>query len=720
MAKGCPGPDGVSLALLKSMPCCVLARVLNLLMLCRDLPPFFKRSKTVLLPKVEEPKDPSDFRPISISSVVVRLYHKILALRIVKGCHIELPQRGFMPVDGCAENSAILQAIINDATESYSSAFIASLDIKNAFGSVSHVALIEALKMNGAPPVLVDYVRNLYTGYSTEIVLGTDVKVAYIKRGCLQGCGLSPILFNFVINQVLRKMPQDVGCAVGTTEDRCLVDSAAFADDLLTFASTYSGIYRQLKCLDEVSPKFGLIFNPKKCCYLAIVGKKKDRKIKVETGLDLKLQGENLRGIEVLQEFKYLGMLYSVQGVKPIKLLLRPLLERLGKAALKPQQKLEVLKTFLIPRLMYQLQMGKMYVGLYNAIDLEIRKWVGRLLKLPPSSPTSFYYAPVRAGGLGILRMRVSIPQMVFLRLKRLARSSSVHARAASTSKIIERRVQKAESMIMEYEDSKGKLHKVIGAASVQRFLARELYRTVDGSALAQADKAPIAHAWVGSHGHMLTGQNYIFSVKIRINAMPVLSRTLRGYSSPRLCRGGCRDCIETLDHVLGRCQVTRGATVDRHNKLCARLSSFGLQLGYKVLDEPRIPLSAETTTLTGCKYFKPDLIMIREGRVAVIDALVCGAQYNLKKCHAEKVKKYDIPDVKSYCDSLGTEQYSVGTVVFNNRGILARDSERMLLSLGFNKGMIRTLAVACMEGSIAIWNCWTRKSGTHWRRCRE
>lgn len=59
-----------------------------------------KVARTVFLPKKDPAEDPLDFRPIAISSVVLRLFHKLLAQRIVASVDIDHHQRAFLPVDG--------------------------------------------------------------------------------------------------------------------------------------------------------------------------------------------------------------------------------------------------------------------------------------------------------------------------------------------------------------------------------------------------------------------------------------------------------------------------------------------------------------------------------------------------------------------------------------------------------------------------------------------
>ena len=64
-------------------------------------------------------------------------------------------------MDGCAENIYLLRGIIARATDSKSpsSLYLAFIDVKKAYDSVSHDSLLLACKRMGMPEPLVEYVR---------------------------------------------------------------------------------------------------------------------------------------------------------------------------------------------------------------------------------------------------------------------------------------------------------------------------------------------------------------------------------------------------------------------------------------------------------------------------------------------------------------------------------------------------------------------------------
>lgn len=74
-----------------------------------------RSARTIFLPKVPDTSNPADFRPITVAPILVRLYHRILASRVLATTDFDHSQRAFLPVDGCAENVAILSTVLHEA-----------------------------------------------------------------------------------------------------------------------------------------------------------------------------------------------------------------------------------------------------------------------------------------------------------------------------------------------------------------------------------------------------------------------------------------------------------------------------------------------------------------------------------------------------------------------------------------------------------------------------
>lgn len=147
-----PGPDGLTTRQLKAVPPPILTRIFNLFLICDKLPGYLLKVKTTLIPKKDGAQNPEDYRPITVQSTITRVFHKVLARRLLPLVPLDKRQKAFLPTDGCAS--------------------MASVDIAKAFDSVSHKTIQDSLLIKGAPSPLVEYIMDTYERSSTVLSCG--------------------------------------------------------------------------------------------------------------------------------------------------------------------------------------------------------------------------------------------------------------------------------------------------------------------------------------------------------------------------------------------------------------------------------------------------------------------------------------------------------------------------------------------------------------------
>lgn len=111
------------------------------------------RGRITLIPKVNNPQDFGDFRPICVMPLVARILHRILAKRLSVVEHHRF-QAGFTENRSTSENVWLLSAIMGSAGSRCSSTYLALLDFQKAFDSVSHRTMVGLLYDLGLPPKL--------------------------------------------------------------------------------------------------------------------------------------------------------------------------------------------------------------------------------------------------------------------------------------------------------------------------------------------------------------------------------------------------------------------------------------------------------------------------------------------------------------------------------------------------------------------------------------
>jgi Reverse transcriptase (RNA-dependent DNA polymerase) len=99
-------------------------------------PSAFRKGYTSLISKTGENTAALD-RPISVYSTLARMYHRIIATRILGQIKLSPRQKAFMPGDGLTENIWLLRYIIGNCQRKRTPLCATFVDISKAFDSVS-------------------------------------------------------------------------------------------------------------------------------------------------------------------------------------------------------------------------------------------------------------------------------------------------------------------------------------------------------------------------------------------------------------------------------------------------------------------------------------------------------------------------------------------------------------------------------------------------------
>lgn len=677
-----PGPDGISAREIRAIPIEILVRIFNLILWTGRIPEHLRTAKTIFIPKTSGVLEPENVRPITISSIVVRQLHGILASRIINNIDLDPRQRGFIPSDGCAENVILIDLLLRHTHESHSSCYIASLDVSKAFDSVSHSAIRETINSFGFPLEFKQYLEHVYNDSGTRLVgEGWVSNTIYPKRGVKQGDPLSPIIFNMVIDRLLRSLPSEIGCSLGTAK----INALAFADDLILCASTPNGLSKLLEVTNSYLSLCGLKLNPAKCLTISIKGQPKNKRTLVEERT-FQIENNKIPFLKRSDEWRYLGVTFTPSGKTKFlpHLEVEPQLERLARAPLKPQQRLHALRTVLIARLYYKLALGNIMIGSLNKTDRIIRASVRKWLNLPKDVPIAFFHAPVDQGGLGIPAMRWQGPLLRFSKINTICIPSVENVVQADTFIANERdkarsRLQSGTSFLTSVE-------------LINNYWSGRLHTSVDGAGLLEAKDVKQSHRWIKEPSKLLSGRDFLNCIKLRINALPVRSRTSRGRPAiDRRCRAGCQ-VPETLNHIVQQCFRTQSARIERHNSVVNFIARDLRNKGFNVKKEPHL------ATSVGLR--KPDIVATKQHLALVIDAQVVTDGRPLIEAHRRKVAYYNTTEIKNIVQrQYAATNVDVLSVTLNWRGIWSGKSADQLI----RHGIITTKETALISTRVAI-----------------
>ena len=143
-----------------------------------------------------------------------------------------------------------------------------AFDYAKAFDCVDHNKLWKILQGMGIPDHLTCLLRNLYAGQEAAIRTGHGTDWFQIGKGVHQGCILSPCLFNFYAEYIMRNAGLDEARA-GIKIARRNINNLRYADDTTLIAESEEELKSLLMKVKVESEKAGLKLNIQKTKIMA-------------------------------------------------------------------------------------------------------------------------------------------------------------------------------------------------------------------------------------------------------------------------------------------------------------------------------------------------------------------------------------------------------------------------------------------------------------------
>lgn len=234
-----PGPDGISNLLIKKAPpllVTLLSTLFTSVLLLGYSPKPWKHAHVILFAKHhKDPRNPNNYRPISLTSTFSKLFEKVLARRIHQHLNtlglLPSTQTGFRPGVNMYDQLLRVVTCLQTNNSLRSPSILALMDVQKAFDTVWHNGLRAKLLDLQLPPPVLRWISHFIDGRTAQVRFRGTLSTPFIlNAGVPQGSAISPLLYIIFVRDVPAPVPR------GPTDTSCGL--AQFADDTAFWISS--------------------------------------------------------------------------------------------------------------------------------------------------------------------------------------------------------------------------------------------------------------------------------------------------------------------------------------------------------------------------------------------------------------------------------------------------------------------------------------------------
>jgi hypothetical protein len=283
-----------------------LTKLFNCILQTGNYPSAWNISWITPIYKKGNKQDPNNYRAISVSSCLSKLFTYIINVRFDKFCTsnniIPQEQIGFCKGHGTNDHIFVLRTIIDCMKRSKKPLYCAFIDFSKAFDSVWHLGLFYKLLQLNVGSTFLKLIKNMYTHMVSRVKQNGHLsEIMQIEIGTKQGCNISPGMFKIYLSDLPAMLTKQQCDPVYLNDKRlsCLL----YADDLILISKSANGLQNSLNLLNAYCEKWKLKINFNKSKVMVFNNRKERHIFKI-----------NKRTLEVVTSYTYLGITFHKSG----------------------------------------------------------------------------------------------------------------------------------------------------------------------------------------------------------------------------------------------------------------------------------------------------------------------------------------------------------------------------------------------------------------------
>jgi hypothetical protein len=297
-----PGPDKINNEFIKintDKMTEILTELFNAILTIEKIPTQWKNAEIILLFKKGAKNLIKNYRPISLSSNIAKIFMKLIKNRIYKQLDFNQSreQAGFRSKHSTIDHIFTLNQLMEKAREYKFELNLLFIDFNKAFDSIEQNYLWEALAIQGIENKIINILKELYKDAEACIKMDRMGPQIKIERGIRQGDPLSPNLFNSALEEIFKQFDWE---GKGVKINGEWLNHLRFADDVVLISESIEELQKMAEEFLMNSKEAGLTMN---------LGK---TKLMSNRKKDVKMNIENVE-IEQVDEMVYLGQIISFE-----------------------------------------------------------------------------------------------------------------------------------------------------------------------------------------------------------------------------------------------------------------------------------------------------------------------------------------------------------------------------------------------------------------------
>ena len=266
------GPDDIHPHVLNksaSALCVPLAKIFQMSLERGECPEDWKVANVTPIHKKGDRTNPSNYRPVSLTSQVCKVLESLVRKRIIEHMNdnylMSEAQHGFREGRSCLTNLLETLETWTQIIEDGDGIDVAYLDFRKAFDLVSHKHLIFKMTKYGISGQILKWVEDFLSERSQKVLIrGTASSSQKVTSGVPQGSVLGPILFLIFINDLPLKVLSPL--SLFADDSKIFTRIVDKSNETKIYANAGSDILQKdLISVLEWAKKWKMEFNVEKC-----------------------------------------------------------------------------------------------------------------------------------------------------------------------------------------------------------------------------------------------------------------------------------------------------------------------------------------------------------------------------------------------------------------------------------------------------------------------